>query len=244
MFKHYFKLLGLPLFFLALFVTLNLVWKVFSIPPAPVLAEMLRGWFDLFGLPILFLSSIVEGALLLGNYFPGVFVIFVGVILARSVGEAAVAVSVASLGLMVAHVINYVLGKYGWHTLLLKLGMKSAVESAKTKLEKRGPLAILLSYWMPNLGAFTDTAAGIIRLPFRTFITYSIVSTIFWNTVVGTVVYLVGDAALSIASPSEVRSTIFYSVLAVWVIALLLLDYWERKNPSVEVEKPSSGMDV
>jgi membrane protein DedA with SNARE-associated domain len=228
--KHYLKILSLPLFFLVLFASLNFAWQIFNIPPAEELALMLRAWFDAYGLPILFLSSIVEGALLVGNYFPGVFVIFLGVILADSVGQAVTAVSVISVGLMIAHIFNYVLGRYGWHTILIKFGLKQAIDGAKEKLQKRGPTAILLSYWMPSLGAITDTAAGIIRLPFRIFLTYAIISTIMWNTIAGTTVYVVGDKALALASPSSTRSIIFYVILAIWVMSILLLDHLNRKQ--------------
>ena len=228
--RYYLKLLGLPLAVFVAFFTLNLLWKVFNIPPAEELAILVKDWYGLYGLPILFLSSIVEGALVVGNYFPGVFVIFLGVILADSASQAVIAVVVLSIGLLIAHVLNYVLGRYGWYKLLVKFGMGRAVKSAEEKLSRRGPLAILASYWMPNLGALTDTAAGIIHLPFKTFILYSILSTAFWNTIVGTTVYFVGDAALKVAAPNQTRSIVFYLLLALWIVLLLVSDYLNKNT--------------
>src|SRR3989344_7481936 len=93
-FKYYLKLLFIPLLFLVLYISLSIVWSVFNLPPALELTEMVKNWFDIYGLPVLFASSVVESMLLVGNYFPGVFVIFVSVILADSPGEAVLVIPV------------------------------------------------------------------------------------------------------------------------------------------------------
>lgn len=111
--KHYIKLLSVPLLLLALSLSLRIVWDIFNLPPAEELAEIARQWFELYGLPVLFVSAIFEGMLLVGGYFPGVFVIFLGVILTDSPLEAVAVVSAVTAGLFIAHLINYGLGKYG-----------------------------------------------------------------------------------------------------------------------------------
>jgi membrane-associated protein len=228
--RYYLKLLSLPLLFLVLYSSLFIVWKIFNLPPAEELARVVKNWFDVYGLPVVFLSSILEGVLVFGSYFPGVFVIFIGVILAESVGEAIVVVITVSIGLLIAHIFNYALGRYGWYKLLVKFGMKSAVEKAQERLSKRGPIAIFLSYWLPSIGALTDTAAGIIHLPFRVFVTYSIISVLFWDTIVGVVVYILGDRALAIASPGATGSVVVYSIIAIWIVVLLVLDFHEKRK--------------
>ena len=238
MLKHYSKILALPFILLIVFLTLNYSWEIFNLPSENELVFLIETWFERYGLPIVFLSSIVEGALLVGGYFPGVFVIFIGVVLSKSVGQATLVVVVASIGLLIAHAFNYFLGKYGWYTLLVKFGLKGAVDDAQAKLSKRGPIAIFLSYWLPSLGALTDTAAGIIRLPIKVFFTYSILSTVIWNTIVGVGVYIVGDKALSIAMPGSGRSNLLYLGILAWALLIIIADYLERKygNEKTEVD--------
>lgn len=227
--KYYIKLLAMPLFFGILFGSLFVIWKVFNLPSNEELIKIATVWFDRYGLPIVFLSSIVEGVLLVGNYFPGVFVIFLGVILASTISQAMKVVIAATLGLFISHIFNYALGKYGWYKLLVKFGMKGAVEQARKRLVKRGPIAIISSYWLPNLGALTDTAAGIMHMPFRIFIKYSVISTIMWNAIAGTLVYSFKGAALSIATPTSGSKAMFV-IIAIWIIVSLAIDFYNKRK--------------
>lgn len=228
--KHYSRIIALPVFILALFITLNFIWSALNWPTTDELLILAKGWFDLYGLPVVFLSSIVEGLLLIGGYFPGAFIIVVGVILSDSVSQAGSVVLVAGSGLFIAHTLNYTLGRYGWHALLVKFGLKTAMDEAKGKLERKGPLAIFLSYWMPSIASLTDTASGIIGMPFRKFAFFSVLSTFFWATVVGAIVYNLGDKVLQVVAPSSGRSKVLYVIIGVWIALLLLADYWERKD--------------
>ena len=228
MFRYYLRLLSVPLSLLALYISLFIVWEIFDLPAAQELGQMVKEWFGTYGLPALFISSIIEGGLLIGSYFPGVFVIFIGITLADSIAEAAAAVAVATVGLYIAHCGNYILGKYGWYRLLVKFGLRTAIERTKEKLEARGPIAIFSSYWLPSAGALTDTAAGIMHMPFRTFLLYSLAASIFWNTLVGTLVYVLGDKALVIAAPGSGEKSILAAIIAIWVIILLVVDFFQR----------------
>ena len=82
------------------------------------------------------------------------------------------------------------------------------------------------------MGALTDTAAGIIHMPFKKFIVYSIASAIFWDTLVALIVYNVGNSALDIVNGG---SSITYLVVAIWVTIVLIFDWFEkRKKEEVE----------
>lgn len=203
-----------------------------NLPPTDQLTEIVGGWFDTYGIPALFFSSTLEGILLIGGYFPGVFVIFLGVLVAKSPTDAVISVIVCTSGLIIAHIINYFLGKYGWYKLLVKFGMKDAIEQSKNRLEKRGPIAIPLSYWLPSFGALTNTAAGIIRMPFKKFLLYSVASSVFWYSLVALIVYRVGDGVLEIAGGGTGNVYVFL-VIGVWILVLLISDYKKRKPNSV-----------
>ncbi len=226
--RHYLKLLSLPLTLFAVYFLLALFWDFFNFPEAAQLMEMIRSWFAHYGLPVLFISSIVESMLMFGSYFPGVFVIFISAIFARSIEELTLVVSVATLGLLIGHLVSYLLGRYGWYKLLIKFGLRKSIEVAQEKLISRGPLAIFLSYWLPSLGALMDTAAGVIQMKFRTFLTYSVISSVFWNSLVAGVIYVVGEKAIIVAAPGSQGNFIPYTAIGIWIVILLIWDW--RKN--------------
>ena len=227
--KYYYQLLSVPLFFLVLYFSLNVIWNVFDLPPVDELMGIVSEWFDRYGVPALFFGAFLEGLLLIGSYFPGVFVIFLGVLVADSSGDAIFAVFISTLGLVLAHISNYFLGKYGWYKLLTKLGMKDAIEQSKIKLEKRGLWAIPLSYWLPSIGALTNTAVGILGIPFKKFIICSITSSIFWYSVVGFIVYRSGESALEVAGGGAGNIYVFL-IMGVWIAGLILFDFLKRRH--------------
>jgi membrane protein DedA with SNARE-associated domain len=227
--RYYLRLLSLPLLFFFLYATLFLAWRIFDLPSPEAMTQIVDGWFNEYGLPALFVCSILEGLLLIGGYFPGVFVIFIGVVLADSPMEALLAMTVATAGLLISHIVNYLLGKYGWYKLLVKFGMRGAIEESKRKMEKRGPIAIPLSYWLPSIGALTNTAAGILQLRFRTFILYSVASSVFWYSIVGILVYLLGDKAISL-SVGNSGMAVAFGIVAVWMLILLIMDKREKNS--------------
>lgn len=229
--KHYLRLFSVPLLLLVLSLSFQTIWAIFNLPPAEALAKTAELWFDAYGLPAIFASAILEGMLLVGGYFPGVFVIFLGVVLTNSPIQAIAVVTAASVGLIIAHIINYTLGRYGWYRLLVKFGLKNAVETEREKIANRGTIAIFLSYWIPSAAAITDTAAGITRMPFKKFILASLASTIVWNVVVGTLIYLFKDSALSIVGgPGSSGSGVFYAIIATWIAILFIADFYKNKE--------------
>ena len=151
--------------------------------------------------------------------------IFVSVVSADTVSEATIRVIVGTIGLFFAHNVNYFLGKYGWYKLLTRFGLSTAIKESQEKFTKYGPIAIFMSYWLPSAGALTDTTAGILQVPFKKFITYSLVSVIFWDTLIGVVVYLLGKKVLiAVSSGGIMELSIQLSAVTVWIIILLILD--------------------
>jgi membrane protein DedA with SNARE-associated domain len=233
--RHYIKILSFPLIFSVLYLTLKIGWYLFELPSPEVLTDQLGSLFEQYGAITIFLGALVEGILLIGGYFPGVFVIFIGVIVAESATQAVFYVLVGTCGLLVGHTINYVLGRYGWYKLFVKFGLKSSIEDSKENVIRRGPMAIFSSYWLPSIAALTDTAAGVVKMPFRTFFKYSLISSLFWNTLVGAIVYFFNDFALYVTSPGGGGWKVVLVVVAIWVISILVTDH--RKHTVRQVHK-------
>ena len=187
-----------------------IAWRFFGLPPQEELIEIAKTYFDKYGLAILLVSSLIEGTVLVGWYYPGSLVIFLGVILAGKDIEAVVeAVATITVGLFFAYIVNFLLGKYGWYRLLLKFGLKEALEDAKERVTKHGLVAIFMSYWQPNLAALVATSAGILDFSFTKFLTYSLVAAVIWNTFWGVLVYFLGERALNLVGLRFVFLAIF-----------------------------------
>lgn len=215
------QLLIIPVIFLAMYLSLQIVWRVFDLPPQSEVIETIKQYFDRYGLSIVFIGALIEGMLLLGQYFPGGFIIFLGVIAAGSdKAEAALVVSVVSLAFAISYSINYLLGRVGWYLVLSRFGMASAIENAKAKLMKHDLNAIISTYWEPNLASLTATAAGVLRISYKRFLFCSLIGIAIWNSFWGIFVFVLGDNALKIAGPKYILI-----IFAIWVTVILFNNY-------------------
>lgn len=222
--KNFLKLISIPLGLLVMYFSLLLIWKIFNLPADKEMMLIVKGYFTTYGLWIIFFGALIEGFLLLGNYFPGGFIIFLGVITAgNDIPKIILVVSVVSLAFFISYTLNYLVGKYGWYKLLEKFGMRESIEKAKVKLEERDLRTVLLSYWEPNLASITATAAGVLQLPLRRFIFISTIGILVWNTFWGTFVALFGEKALSSLGIGWVIIAFF-----VWV-GIIVITEWRAQ---------------
>jgi len=191
------KTLALPLILLIVLISLIALWKLLKLPPEEELIALVQKYFDLYGYWVVLVSAILETLLLVGWYFPGGFIIFLGVLFASAnISRVAGVVTLVIIGSLLALSLNYLLGKYGWYKLFLKLGLRGPLEKAQIRFIRYGLPAVLGSYWNPNLASLTATAAGILHFPFRKFFTASLLATVVWDVFWGTLVYLLGERAL------------------------------------------------
>ena len=229
-FKEILKILSIPISLLGVFLIVSVVWRLLGWPQGEELIVITQGWFERYGLLIIFISAFIEGVLLLGQYYPGGLVIFLGVISSGGNIERVIAVvSTVSLAFIISYSINWLLGKHGWYTLFLKFGLKETLETAKDKLGKHEFNAIMLSYWEPNLASVTATAAGILHIPFRRFFFHSSIGVIVWNAFWGILVASLGANALKLMGIKWALLVFLF-----WVAVLLVKHYWwdrRKVNP-------------
>ena len=221
----------LPLAVLGVLLVFYVAWRFFALPSEQELLQIASNYFDKYGLILLFLSSIVEGAVLIGWYYPGSLVIFLGVILAGpDVSKVIAAVGTISLGLYIAYIANFFLGKHGWYKLLLKFGLKDALDDAKERVHHHGLVAIFMSYWQPNLAALVATSAGILDFSFKKFAIYSAIAVVLWNTFWGVLVYIIGERALDL-----VGLRFIFLVIFAWIVYRI---WKQKKEESINIPTP------
>jgi membrane-associated protein len=218
------------LFWFAIIAVLAIVWKLLDLPSDAELVSIVREWLEKYGLLIILFGSLIETILFVGFYFPGSVIIFLGVGLAPDPLSALLAVLAVSAGMLCGYTVNYILGKYGWYKIFLKLGMKNGIENARMKMQKNEIRYIFYTYWNPGLAAFTSTAAGILRLPFKRFLVLMVLAILLWNAFWGVIVYSLGESALALLDFKLVLK-----VIAVWIlfeIGLLIWKKYFKRSPS------------
>ena len=212
------KLLGLSVAMFGILLALYAAWILLDLPREETLIPIANEFFQRYGLITVLISATLEGLLLVGWYFPGSLVIVLGLILAgHDVLRLAQVATMAATGLCTAYLINFFVGKYGWFRLLLALGLKEPLEKAQSRLAKYGVGAIFATYWQANLASLTSTAAGVLRLPFVTFLLASIGATVLWITFWSTLIYFLGAAAMTLVNLRYVLIAI-----ALWIAGRLI----------------------
>jgi len=215
-FKNIVKVLTIPITLLLVYFSLLAAWKLLGLPSDNKIIEIIFNFVDHYGLIIVFFAAIIEGLLLVGNYFPGGAVIFIGVISAvGDIPRAITVVLVVCVSFFISYTINYYLGKYGWYKLFVKFGLQSTLNSMQKKLSKHVFSAILSSYWLPNLAAVCSTVAGIIRIPLKEFLIQSTIGLVAWNIFWGVFAYIAGDALLNL------DLVYIFLIFSMWCILIL-----------------------
>ncbi|MFA5750736.1 MAG: VTT domain-containing protein [Candidatus Paceibacterota bacterium] len=193
--KEILKTLSLPLTLIFIYLIFLAGKEIFKIPTVDEIIDLTSMFFQEYGLLVVFIAGLLEGMLIAGNYFPGGVIVFLGVISATGdISRSIIVVLTISISFFIAYIFNYFIGRQGWYHLLKKLGYEEMLERMKEKLSKHIFIAVLSSYWVPNLAAITSTSAGIIRIPFKKFLSASALGIIVWNTFWGIFAYITGDA--------------------------------------------------
>lgn len=208
----------IPLIIVALVVIYHFAWAALDLPDGSDLVKLVDNLFDRYGMAIVLVASILEGVLLVGNYFPGGLVIFLGVITAGDdIGRVIAVVGAVSLGFLFSHVANYLLGKHGWYLVFMKFGLTDTMKRTKEGFERNAGRTMMMSFWFPNLAAVTSTVAGMTKYPFTKFFSRLVVVVVAWNIFWGTTVYVLGDKVLETSN----QAVILGVVGALWFIAIL-----------------------
>lgn len=216
--KEVLKLISLPLILLAVILVSFLLWKTFSLPDSEQIKLTFQQFFQTYGLIAIFIAGVLESLLLVSQYFPGGFLIILGVISAGDdISRIVIIISVAVLGFLVGYCVDYLIGKYGLYQLFLKLGFKKSLSKYEKLLERHAFKTILVSNWDSHFASVASTAAGILHLNFKKFLLYSLISSAIWNALWGTVVYSLGSAAVNLVG---FRSVVV--LLMVWITVLLV----------------------
>lgn len=216
--KEIAHLLVVPFSILALAIMLSFIWSKLQISQPEELLQDLLSSFNEFSLPVLFLIALIEGFLVVGQYFPGSFIIFFGIVSAgKDVLRITEVVVVVSIAFIIAYFFNYLVGRYGLYRALTKFGFSKSLKKSEKMVSRHALHAIFLTYWDTNLSSITATAAGTLRYPLKKFLFYSAFAVVFWNIAWAAVIFSIGSAALELVGFKYI-----FLVLGLWILIVVV----------------------
>ena len=217
----------LPYSLALVLVIFAITYQALGLPSPTEITEFLKNLISSEGILIFVPVAFVEALFMLSVYFPGSFVIVLTVIyLDRSLIQLIEILILCIFGFSCANVVNYYLGRFGFHKIVHLLGGDEALNTTIEWIKKRGSTAILAAGVHPNVMAVCVVCLGIAGMPFYKAIFLSTVSLIGWSAI-----YVPILAVLSESKPADPAYQIFFLVFLFisWGLALSFLKI-RRKN--------------
>lgn len=158
-------------------------YRLFNLPAPQELALLIQLWFEEYGLLLLLFAAFVEGVFVVGMYFPGSLAILLAVYtLGKTPLDLFYIGSIAFFAFLIANIINYYLGKFGYYRFLLLIGKKDIVDKMQASMQKHGNKTFFLTGFFPNFIAITSVCAGISNMNILKIIFLLASSLLLWIT--------------------------------------------------------------
>lgn len=163
------------------YLAFALIYQLLPLPSPEALLPILREYYQQYGALALFVAAFVEAIFFLGLYFPGSTVILVAVYLAPKTAPSLAAVAITVfLGFLFACCVNYWMGRYSLHRMLLWIRKGRTVEKMREWLNRRGWPVLVITGFNPNWQSFAAVAMGISRQGFGKTVAASALGLAFW----------------------------------------------------------------
>jgi membrane protein DedA with SNARE-associated domain len=148
---------------------------------------------------IVFLLPFLEASILLGFVFPGeTALIFGGAVGTQNGASLTLLIVLAVVGAISGDAVGYAVGRrWGSRLQATRIGRFVGEERwvvTEAFLLKRGGTAVFFGRWTALLRAMVPGAAGMARLPYRTFFVYNALGGTLWAVACVLGGYLVGSA--------------------------------------------------
>lgn len=176
---------------------------------------------DTFGLIGILVVVFAECGLLVGFFLPGDSLLFTAGLLVKQ-GTLGQPIWLVCLLITVAAVagnqVGYLIGRKAGPAIFSRpesrLFKQEYVDKSYAFFDRHGPRAIVLARFVPIVRTFITVTAGVGRMDYRTYTTYTVVGGVLW----GTGVTLLGYALGSVEFVSEHIELILIGIVAVSVL--------------------------
>lgn len=224
--KDFGKFAALPIMLFILMGVFLLLYNLFNLPSFEEILDFAQNQFQKHGYLVVLIASLIEGFLLVNWLFPGSIVMVMGAVFATK-GQQSIVITMflITFGLYAMSIFNYYLGKYGWYKVLVKFGLATEIKKMKARLEKHGLKILVVTYFHPQVGALTATAAGILQIKSRKFLVASLLTYVLWSLIWTASVYIVGEQMLKILNFKNLMI-----IVGGWIIFMIGQFLWNGRN--------------
>jgi len=181
---------------------------------------------DHWGYLLLFLSAMVEAMPIIGSFFPGHTIVFLGGFFANlGILRLDAAILVASVGAIAGDCLGYFIGRRYGHDFIVRYGKyffvnQAKYESTRKLINEHAGKTIIAGRFYAFARAFTPFVAGISHVKFSKFIFYDIIGGVAWAGSSILIGYIFGQG-FTTASKYFGR----FIIIALIAIILIVLGY-------------------
>ena len=192
--KELLRVAAFPLIVLALLFGFIAAYQFLGLPNSAELVKICESYLGRYGYMIVFIAAFVETIPPINFYLPGSTVVVLSAAFARHGTLNIFAVlGVAGSAFLLAYILDYLIGRWGWHWVMLRCGLGPSLERSRQKVSVRGPSWLWWAYVHPNIGAIAATSCGILRIPFKAFMLHSVGALAVWVSLWGAGAFFIGD---------------------------------------------------
>lgn len=194
------------------------------------LTAAIRDLIESLGYPGIFLAMFVEGII---TPIPSELIMpFAGYLASLGTFDLVLVILVGTAGATAGSTVAYHIGSHLGRPFISKYGRyfritEDHVDRAERWFEKYGVLSIFIGHSLPGTRSFISFPAGIAKMRLSSFILFTFLGALVWNTVLAVTGYLLGAEWERFVQTFE-----FVDVLVLAGVAVLLAVYflWWRKR--------------
>jgi membrane-associated protein len=173
---------------------------------------------------LVFLIPALEASLFVGFVLPGETAVLLGGVLASQHHVSLTGVlAAAAAGAIIGDSIGYLVGRrFGAPLQQSRLGRivgERRWQASEDFLRRRGGPSVFLGRWTALLRALVPAAAGMAKLPYRTFVVWNVAGGLLWATAIVLAGYAVGNAYKRL---EQYLGPGAFAILAVIVVSLVV----------------------
>jgi len=206
---------------------------------ANTIFQLLSEFFARYGYWVVFFGVMLEN---IGFPVPGETVLlFAGFLAYQGKIHILPAILTAIAGATIGASLGYLLGRYGGASLVNRFlsrfpRLRKRYDDAQKTYLEHGQWAVFAARFITGLRVFAGILAGVLRMPFSTFMLFSFAGAVCWALAIGYVGFLFGSSWGKLVSLVGRMDRIALVIIASGVAVLLLVSWLRRKKAGSAVK--------
>lgn len=190
----------------------------------------IRALVELVGYPGIAAIIFLESGVPFGFFLPGASLLFTaGLLAGQGYFDPLILIPLVTLAAMFGDSTGYWFGSRWGIKLFLRPDSRffkhEHLEQAKTFYEKFGKQAVLLARFVPVVRTFVPIVAGVVKMDYRTFLTFNVIGALAWAAGVTTLGVFLGN----IPFVEKYFTAIVLTIIAVTCLPIAR-EYWKARR--------------